>query len=191
MLFIAGSVFNWYENHQNRRLNMARPKGRPSTKDFICSRIEYDTNGGCWLWSGAMHNTGYGYLYDDNRKTITAHRASYKIFKGPITKGMHVLHSCDIRCCVNPNHLRLGTDQDNVNDMMLRNRVCRGASHPKAKLNDEKILKIIDLFNTTEMSQTEIAQKFNVSRSLIQGIYEGKKWKNFTHLVDKRKRKYQ
>ena len=152
-------------------------------KDVFLSKIEFDTNGGCWLWSGAKLNSGYGFLYVSKRKKVTTHRFSYQLFKGQIPDGLHVLHSCDVRMCVNPNHLRTGTDQDNVNDMMLRKRECRGSNHPKAKLNDEKVIEIIKLLNEGKLSHQKIADNFEVGRQLISNINSGLKWTHLSHLL--------
>ena len=86
----------------------------------LMRHVEFDTNGGCWLWSGAMQK-GYGTmnLWD---RFYGAHRISYDLHKGPIPDGMHVLHKCDVRACVNPDHLFVGTRSDNMKDMMSKGR---------------------------------------------------------------------
>ena len=75
---------------------------------------------GCWLWTGSIAGTGYG----DFRmgRHYLAHRAAYEAFVGPIPKGMHVLHKCDVRSCVNPNHLFVGTNQENIIDSVRKGR---------------------------------------------------------------------
>ena len=79
----------------------------------------------CWLWQGARHPDGYGRVGGQQ-----AHRVALSLDLGrPIREGMCVLHSCDNRPCVNPMHLREGTNAENVQDRVRRNRSARGESH--------------------------------------------------------------
>jgi hypothetical protein len=75
---------------------------------------------GCWLWNGALNKDGYGVF---GIKAEGAHRASYKMYKGEIPKGILVCHKCDIPRCVNPDHLFLGTQLDNIRDAQSKNRI--------------------------------------------------------------------
>lgn len=93
--------------------------------DQITSRIEYDTNGGCWLWTGSPKGWGYGSIHTGG-KNRAAHRASYEAHKGEIPPGLCVLHKCDVPACVNPDHLFLGSRADNVAD-----RISKGADPSK------------------------------------------------------------
>lgn len=79
-----------------------------AVRDRIVTRIEFDTNGGCWLWSGAVDEFGYGRINIRGRNT-KAHRAAFLEFTGAIPEGREVLHTCDTPCCVNPAHLIPGT----------------------------------------------------------------------------------
>jgi hypothetical protein len=78
---------------------------------------------GCWLWTGGTTAAGYGFF--DFQDEIHAHRASYAMHIGPVPEGLHVLHRCDVRQCVNPNHLFLGTQVDNMKDMAAKGRAQR------------------------------------------------------------------
>lgn len=91
-----------------------------SVKDMILERIEKVDNG-CWLWKGSVGSNGYGKI-NNKGQHLSAHRASYTVFKGAIPKGKHVCHSCDIRTCVNPDHLWIGTQRDNIQDMIEKGR---------------------------------------------------------------------
>ena len=80
-----------------------------------------DKSGDCWLWTASRNNGGYG-LFKLAGKTTTAHRISYELHVGVIPDGMCVLHTCDVRMCVNPDHLFLGTQTDNMQDKANKGR---------------------------------------------------------------------
>lgn len=84
--------------------------------DKILERSEPDTNGGCWLWTGKMSGQdGYGVFYNPQiGKSEGAHRVSYKAAVGPIPEGLVIDHKCRVRACVNPDHLRVVTNKENV-----------------------------------------------------------------------------
>ncbi len=79
---------------------------------------------GCWLWTGATFASGYGQTRRNYRER-RAHRASWEVHRGPIPEGMCVLHKCDVKLCVNPDHLFLGTHAENMADMSRKGRVSR------------------------------------------------------------------
>lgn len=98
-------------------------KHRPLKERFE-DKIFYSPDG-CWYWLGHVCKDGYGQITirtDDNRYTSKAHRIAYQICKGDIPKGMYVLHSCDNPRCVNPDHLSVGTQKDNIKDMFQKGR---------------------------------------------------------------------
>jgi len=85
---------------------------------------------GCWIWKASVLDSGYGTinLYRGNRKTFYAHRIAWELTHGPIPDGLLVLHKCDVRSCVRPDHLRLGDQKDNAADMVRRGRHRYGAA---------------------------------------------------------------
>jgi hypothetical protein len=121
----------------------------------IESRIERIPIAGCWIYLGCMGSkTGYGALSVNGREMM-AHRASYLAYRGPIPNGLCVLHRCDVRSCVNPEHLFLGTKRDNTQDMMakgrrapspasLRTHCPKGHEYSGKNANGARICKICD-----------------------------------------------
>lgn len=93
-------------------------------------RVEYDTNGGCWLWTGQEAHNGYGVF-----KKKRAHRVSYEMHNGPIPKDLVICHKCDTPACVNPSHLFAGSVKDNIQDMISKGR--RGAC--KSRPNNHRM----------------------------------------------------
>ena len=142
----------------------------------------------CWFWIGQLNFHGYGviHLYPNqyNDKKILAHRLSYKIHKGEIPKDMCVRHSCDIRNCVNPNHLWIGTKSDNHKDMWAKGRQpdytktgIPGENHPMAKLTWKKVNKIRKMLSSRKYKQIYIAKIFNAHPMTISNIIHNKQWK--------------
>ena len=91
-----------------------------STLSRFFAKVSPEPNSGCWLWTGAAINTGYGVI-NVRPKLWLAHRLSYRAFVGPIG-GLLVLHRCDVRCCVNPERLFTGSQADNMADMLGKGR---------------------------------------------------------------------
>lgn len=145
----------------------------PLTQDRIKKRIEVDPITGCWNWTGVLHKQGYGMIRSGRTHHLT-HRASYKVFNGDVPSGMFVCHHCDNRKCVNPDHLFLGTAQDNQSDMKNKDRSIFGEKSSAAKLKESDVLKILSLKGN--MTQRAIAKKFGVSPSLICMILKGSVW---------------
>jgi hypothetical protein len=144
------------------------------TKERIESKVHRITESGCWVWMGATQVRGYGEIITRNRKLL-AHRASYEVFVGPIPKGMYVCHACDNVYCVNPNHLFLGTQKQNLQDMKAKGRSTWGERNPRAKLKMEQVVLIKEMLKNKSPVK-EIAEKFNVSEGAIRSIKEGKNW---------------
>lgn len=132
----------------------------------------------CWYWIGSIDCVGYGrFPYEGETK---AHRVSWKLFHGIITKGMNVLHKCDVRSCVNPDHLFLGTQLDNVADMVSKNRLVvipsPGEKNGMAKLTREQVNEARSL-HASGIMQKDICKRFGVSPMTISRIVRNQSWK--------------
>ena len=129
---------------------------------------------GCWNWTGHSCR-GYGRIRVSG-KIQKASRFSYQLHYGPIPEGVWVLHKCDNKLCVNPEHLELGDAKKNTQDAV--NRGCikpmRGEKHPLSKLTQKQV----DEIKANPLStQRELAIKYGVSSQLIGSIRRGKLWK--------------
>lgn len=97
----------------------------PPTIERLLSRIEHVNE--CWIYTGAKGSQGYGKL-SHNGKAMDAHRVSWLVHNGDIPVGIVVMHICDVKACVNPTHLKLGTQADNIKDMHTKRRHAHGKS---------------------------------------------------------------
>lgn len=153
-------------------------KYAPRTKRTLAERLEEATmpvpEAGCWFWLGWTQSGGYGVLRVDE-KQVMAHRASWEIHRGPIPEGIKVLHRCDTPCCINPDHLFLGTQADNVKDMIQkrRNVPSPGERNGNAKLTADEVRKI----RASEETLNILSGRFGVSMSMISCIKRGENWR--------------
>jgi len=128
------------------------------TKDRIEDKSFPVTECGCWIWMGASQVSGYGEIISNGKK-IYAHRASYSLYKGEIPKGMYVCHKCDTVSCVNPDHLFLGTQKDNMHDMIKKGRSGNGLNHPRTKLTKEDVFNI----KLSKEKASLLSKEYNIS----------------------------
>lgn len=132
----------------------------------------------CWLWRGTIANTGYGFLIFRGKRLQT-HRASYEMRNGPIaSRKQFVCHTCDVRACVNPDHLFLGSIQDNRADCVQKRRHGHGESHGNSKLTSEAVLKMRQLFDSGTLTKAEIARMFGVSAATAGKAIRKQLWKH-------------
>ena len=128
----------------------------------------------CWNWVGHKNEKGYGMISYDGKTSSKAHRVMWEREYGKIPDGLHVLHICDNPSCVNPNHLRLGTHQDNMIDMTVKGRAHR-ISLGKLPLTGDDIKEIRRRWGDGEIMKT-IAFDFDVSESTISNIVHSRSW---------------
>jgi hypothetical protein len=154
-----------------------------SINERFAQRFLIDLKTGCWNWTGTMDNSGYGVisgkLFEQHYGKLLAHRASWILFKGllPEGDGAHgtvVMHKCDNRRCVNPMHLMLGTQADNVKDMMVKRRHVVGEKLKQSGINHfmSKITRQedVDLICSGKHTNLELAEMFNVSKDVIKRV---------------------
>jgi len=129
----------------------------------------------CWNWLASV-KSGYGHFTTGSRHGLSqsAHRTSYMLSKGPINDGLHVCHTCDNPLCVNPNHLFLGTPQENTQDMLSKQRSARGEKNTKSKLKESDIVSI----RSDLRSSKEIALEYGVKSLAINRIKRNIYWRH-------------
>lgn len=132
------------------------------------------TESGCWIWMAGLDSGGYGSIRDGSMRK--ANRVAWELYRGPITDHEMVLHQCDIPCCVNPDHLFIGTQIDNMQDALTkhRNADTRGVKNGRAKLTEQQVTEIRALPGTL----VNIAKLFGISKSMASYIRRGEHWKH-------------
>ena len=132
----------------------------------------------CWPWTGhTIH--GYGALSTANGGHAKAHRVAYEIAKGPIPPGLLVLHSCDNPPCCNPDHLSVGTTQQNSREAAERNRMVYGEDHINHKLTEADV-RHIRLAVTQGANVGQLARQFGVATPTIRKAASGATWARVT-----------
>jgi hypothetical protein len=137
---------------------------------------------GCWVWFGHRRadRFGYGqwnYRRVGERHTLMAHRIAYALTHGPIPQGAFICHRCDTPVCVNPAHLFVGTNQDNMDDMYTkgRGRKARGERHPLGKITPSVAAQIKERL-AAGVGGPDICREFPVSRAVLSVVRRGKHW---------------
>ena len=167
----------------------------------IESRCVPEPNSGCWLWWPRASINGYGTITKGDRRML-AHRASWTVFHGDIPDGLSVLHKCDVRACVNPDHLFLGTTKDNAVDAANKGRLFLqrfphltppgnlpksqpGERNPIARLRTSDVREMYAAYHQKGVSPTELSKKYGVILRHIFSILSGQRWHHATHDIDR------
>ena len=144
-------------------------------RDRLLSNYKISESG-CWEWT--LHTRGgYGRL-TIRGKNVTAHRFSYRVHKGSV-EGKVVMHTCDNSKCINPDHLKAGTQSDNINDAVAKGRQPRaqGSRNRNTHLTEELVLEIRRLFKEG-VTQKELREKYNTGKTQTYYIVNRKSWKH-------------
>lgn len=134
---------------------------------YFNRKIDFNDENGCWLWQGFTDKDGYGALAkrrNGERLNTKAHRYAWMLTHGEIPEGLYICHHCDVRNCVNPEHLFLGTQKDNMQD--AKNKGRRVGSAVNAKLTDSDVLKI----RADSRKHSEIAADYNIYETDVSRI---------------------
>jgi hypothetical protein len=155
-----------------------KSRGAPYTTEFFLDRSIPEPNSGCWFWMNATAPNGYG-VVNVGRRTTRAHRLSYEVAHGVrLPSSIDVCHTCDIRCCVNPDHLFKGTRADNMRDCAEKGRIripgLAGEDLPQSVLTERQVLEI----RASRKSQRALARDYGVDKGTIAHIVHRKTWKH-------------
>lgn len=156
-------------------------------------RAKINKSSECWIWTGAIEKTGYGKI-SLSGTSILAHRLSYLLTHGSIPDNRMVCHHCDVRACVNPNHLFLGSSAENAQDRKVKNqRIEKERSPHKSRilrlipptthrtLSVDQVRHIRNAYLTSSITQTELAEYYKISQSTISKILAGTLYRDPTY----------
>lgn len=143
-------------------------------------RVDKKAPGGCWLWTGFVGPDLYGQATVNRKSAAKVHRVSWELANGSIPKGLFVLHRCDVRLCVNPAHLFLGTQRDNMDDMKAKRRHKFGEKNEHAILTDADVREIRRTywFKGHRSNAVELAAKYGVGKGALVAAAVGRTWRH-------------
>lgn len=150
-------------------------------------KVIEDLDSGCWLWDARIDDDGYR-IFSINRRNQRAHRVAWCICHGSIPGGLHVLHRCDVRSCVNPGHLWLGTNLENIADMVQKGRSPHtknphpGVLNGRATMTEAEAREIIRLYASGTVTQQAIADSIGVTKWAVANICHNRTWQHIPRL---------
>lgn len=152
------------------------PRQAAHLRERFDRRVHHEPNTGCFLWGGALMPCGYGCLSIKDT-TAMAHRVSLVLVGRIVPDGMFACHTCDVRWCVNPDHLYVGTVQQNINDALRRGRTARGERQGSAVLTAADVVAMREMRATGATSKA-IGRAFGVSTAQAYRVVTGEDWKH-------------
>ena len=165
---------------REKETHRRRSAHQPITLDWMFERVFPEPNSGCWLWMAAVSKPN-GYACLNVGKTVKrAHRLAYQLAHGrKLTSKMDVCHRCDVRSCVNPDHLFIGGRVDNMRDCIEKGRfqylpVLKGEESPNSKLTEADVIAI----RSDRRSQRELSRVYGVNKGTIACIRNRKTWRH-------------
>jgi hypothetical protein len=166
-----------YERCCSRRCHFTLSTAWKRSPETVAARFWSNVHKGerCWIWTAAKHRYGYGACGKDYGDT-RAHRAAWMLTNGPIPKGKVICHKCETKLCVNPAHLFLGTQADNMADNKAKGKSHYGERAWNVKLTDALVLEMRSLKGTATMR--ELAERYGVSQPTVWHVLSGRTWKH-------------
>ena len=148
-------------------------KRRPLS-DRFWEKVDVRGTDKCWPWLASTKQGGYGKIIDEEGRIQLAHRVAFELIIGPIPAGLVVCHHCDNPGCVNPHHLFIGTQADNLQDMRTKGRgnPPRGSQHPRAILTESLVARI----RTDQRGHRQIAHDLGIGKSTVGMVKAGITW---------------
>jgi hypothetical protein len=149
--------------------------------DRFMAKVEMIPEAGCWLWTACVHSTGYGRFGMGGNEVEYSHRAAWRLLVGEIPESMYVCHKCDIRICVNPYHLFIGTASDNMQDASRKGRIlipkeshASDETHQPAKLTNDQVISIRE----SSSGLSALSGMYGVSKSAIWAARTGRTFRD-------------
>ena len=143
--------------------------------DRFWSKVDIRDPDDCWPWKAGIGSSNCGQFFD-GKKNFIASRFAYEITKGPLVN--EACHTCDNRPCCNPNHLFDGTQNDNIQDAVRKDRMAKGENHGRAKLTENQVLQIRQEYIPRVVTLKQLARKYGVCFARISNIIRRKNWKH-------------
>jgi HNH endonuclease len=150
-----------------------------NTEEKFWNSLDKEASNGCWKWTKVMMKSGYGTTHYQGRRVYT-HRLAWELINGAIPIGMCVCHKCDNPPCCNPDHLFLGTHEENQKDKIDKGRQPKGEDTAQAILTEKDIIAIRDEYRTKGTLQRELARKYGVHIMTISDIIRRRSWRHIS-----------